>query len=283
MARPRPYFSQRGGNGQPVLVGLEETVRRVRLLAKQFDEQHLFSETLGFDCCDGHGDTGRTPQSELEWRVGKPDLWTAAPMTWSDADLCDFIEVFHDLAARPRTGWWHSFGGCGWHPSTYGRSAGQEIYRAQVNALLDSSTVGLRLAESGDDRGRMVHVVSPALAELIEATVHDESPSRDSVAHAVALFRGRSATRADKRSAIVELAAVLEERKTQLRAELLTKDEDALFFVANKFDLRHRRADQLGDYADEFLDWIFHWYLATVRLTDDITATASARLNSSAS
>lgn len=175
---------------------------------------------LGFDCCDGNGDAGHTARSELEWRVGKPDLWNAEPTTWSEADLCDFIEVFHDLAARPRTGWWHSYGGCGWHPATYGRAAGQEIYRAHVNALLDSSTIGLMLADSGDDRGRMVHVVAPALGELIEATVAEAAPSRDAVAHAVALFRGRSATRADKRSAIVELAAVLEERKSLLKAEL---------------------------------------------------------------
>lgn len=56
---------------------------------------------------------------------------------------------------------------------------------------------------------------------------------------------------------------------------------EVLQVCANRFDLRHRRADQLGDYAEAFLDWIFHWYLATIRLTDEIAITASGRSISS--
>ncbi len=61
---------------------------------------------------------------------------------------------------------------------------------------------------------------------------------------------------------------MLEQRRALLDAQLLSKDENALFQIANEFDLRHRRADQRDDYGDDYLDWIFWWYLGTVELTN---------------
>jgi hypothetical protein len=57
-----------------------------------------------------------------------------------------------------------------------------------------------------------------------------------------------------------------------LKAELLTKDEGALFTIANQFAVRHQRANQRGDYDSAFLDWLFWWYLDTVQLTDQLLA-----------
>nr|WP_237492991.1 hypothetical protein [Streptomyces sp. YIM 132580] len=91
------------------------------------------------------------------------------------------------------------------------------------------------------------------------------------VRHAVALFRARGAAAEGKRSAIVTLAGILEERRALLKDEL-GKDEGALFEIANRYDLRHRRADQRGDYDEAFLDWIFWWYLGTVELTNRLIA-----------
>ena len=53
-----------------------------------------------------------------------------------------------------------------------------------------------------------------------------------------------------------------------MKDRLLAKDEQALFEIANQYDVHHRKADQRGDYAPEYLEWIFYWYLATVQLTD---------------
>jgi hypothetical protein len=63
---------------------------------------------------------------------------------------------------------------------------------------------------------------------------------------------------------------VLEDRRSLIKAELVSKDSGALFDIANNFDLRHRRADQRTDYDPAFLDWIFWWYLATIELTDQL-------------
>ena len=57
-----------------------------------------------------------------------------------------------------------------------------------------------------------------------------------------------------------------------LKEALFSKDEVALFVIANKFDLRHGDEKQHTDYDPAFLDWVFRWYLATVELTDRLLA-----------
>lgn len=89
------------------------------------------------------------------------------------------------------------------------------------------------------------------------------------VRHAIALYRSRDASPESKRSAIFNLGRVLEERRALIKDQL-GKDEGALFEIANRFDLRHRRADQRGEYDEAFLDWIFWWYLGTVELTNEL-------------
>jgi len=114
-----------------------------------------------------------------------------------------------------------------------------------------------------------VHVVDEARTDLVTQTLRTPAPGvQERVSHAVALFRGRTATVHDKRSAVLTLAGILEERRELIGTRIGSRDEDALFQIANKFAIRHQRSDQQGDYAPVFLDWIFWCYLATVELTD---------------
>ena len=102
-----------------------------------------------------------------------------------------------------------------------------------------------------------------------------DSGVRDDVEHAIALFRSCTATTAERRSAVVALADILERRRPLLKSELLAKDAGALFHIANEFDIRHRDKSQQSDYDPVFLDWLFWWYLATVELTDRLLARQS--------
>lgn len=268
--RPRPYWSQRlGPSSTPETWAT--TVRRVRGLIAELEGAHFFAETLGFECVDGNGETNSSPELELGTRVGKADLGRTPDPEWSEADLCDYIEVFHDLAARPTRGWYHDYCNCGFHPSRFSRKSGRQLYRWRINRLLATTPLDLRLAEEGEDVGRMTRVAPSGLADLPHEALDSAPPeTRDEVAHAVALFRARSSRREEKRSAIVALAGILEHRRDQLKSELPRKDEAALFEIANRFDLRHRNDSQLADYDDSFLDWIFFWYLGTVHLTDKL-------------
>jgi hypothetical protein len=163
--------------------------------------------------------------------------------------------------------------GCGWHYSNFSTGPARRLYQWRVNRLLASSTLDLRLAEEGEDVGRLVRVEPTGLEDLSERALQAATPeTSDRLGHAIALFRSRNATVEERRSAVIALAGILEERRDLLKAELLTKDETALFQIANQFAVRHQRADQRGDYDPAFLEWLFRWYLDTVQLTNQILA-----------
>lgn len=267
--RPRPYWSQR--TAPAPAESWASVVHRVRGLVSDLERKHYFAQVLGYDCVDGTGASDSSAEHELATRVGKPLLLEKSDADWSEADLCDYIEVFHDLASRPSCGYYHDYCDCGFHPTRFSRKSGQALYRWHVNRLLETSTLDLRIADDGEDLGRMIRFAPAELAELTsDALALSTGSDHDEVVHAVALFRARSASRQQRRSAVVVLAGILEQRRDLLKEELLRKDENSLFEIANKFDLRHRRLDQLADYDDAFLEWIFYWYLATVHLTNEL-------------
>jgi hypothetical protein len=273
---PRPYWSQRQGlSAPPSKAPLPTVVRRVKREIESLAAQHWFARTLGYECVDGHGEADTTIEEELDRRVGKPSLPSTDEADWTEDDLCDFIEVYHDLAARPSRGWVHSFGGCGFHPTRFARSSGQRVYRWRINTLLTASSLDLQLADEGEDAGRMTRVLPDGLDELTRKLASVAAEAEPEIPHAIALFRRHNASREDRRMAVVGLARALEARRQQLKEHLLSKDESALFQIANQFDLRHRKADQMTDYGDEYLDWLFHWYLATIDLVDRVRATGT--------
>ncbi|MGF1661932.1 MAG: hypothetical protein ACFCVG_05605 [Kineosporiaceae bacterium] len=197
----------------------------------------------------------------------------------------DVIEALHSAAARPRRRRERENGGRTF--SDHARGPGQDLYRWRINEVLARHDERWRMAGDGSERGRLVEVTGDPRDDLVHRlmtpaareSTDDDGPSdrdRTGVAHAVELFRARDATRETKRSAVFALARVLENRRSLLKDVLLSQDEDALFQIANQFDVRHANGRQRDDYAEEFLDWIFWWYLATVELTDRVLAQRAA-------
>jgi hypothetical protein len=169
-------------------------------------------------------DTPTWSTPERCWRRGVPDLWPLQPGTWDESTFYGLVEVLHDSVARPRERRWHDYGGCGWHYSVFALEPARRLYRWRVNRLLAAAGIDLRLAESGEDIGRLVHVADPGRTELVDRVLATADPNtRGTVEHAIALFRGRKATDHDKRSAIVALARILEERRALLKASLFRK------------------------------------------------------------
>lgn len=272
----KPYWSQRkiGVLAQPARQAA--VARQFVALVTEFDSRGYFEKRFGKDCVDNPSEVD--PAAVIEHEIGVGDLWPlqADPLS-SHLDLfCDVVEVLHDLIARPESRSMHPYAGCGWHHSQFSIEVGRTIYRWRVNQLLGHSELGLQLADDGEDVGRMVAVTDDARSSLVETMLaRNDGEVGDQVRHAVALFRARGADKHQKRSAVVVLCNVLEERRKLIRAELLSKDEDALFMIANKFGVRHQNETQQSDYDPVFLDWLFWWYLATIELTDRIASRAN--------
>jgi hypothetical protein len=271
--RDRLYWSQRQGRRSAVLRA-DETMDRFVSVVDRLDKTHaLWSEAFGVGCPDGVGDPSETASDQIEHlvgrRIGPTGAWPlqSSRGSWTSEDFFDIAEVLHDLAAWPSTWDGHNYGGCVGHPGGFSPACGQALYRWEVNDVLAESDLGVRLAGSGEDRGRIVVAAADGLDTAIESALErPPEDSRDEVIHAIALFRSRHRDPATMRSSVVTLAGVLEKHRDLLKTELLSKDEGALFEIANSFDLRHRRADQRTDYDPAFLEWLFHWYLATVAL-----------------
>ncbi len=151
------------------------------------------------------------------------------------------------------------------------------MYRWRVNEILDSSELGLRLAESGEDIGRLVRVTNDPRDVLVEHAMAATDP-RDhfAIAHAVALFRsrGRRPRGQAQRRGRARQSAGGPPPPAQGRAG--EQRRRCAVHIANKFDLRHRDGKQHQRYAEAFLDWIFWWYLATIELTDRLHAEQQA-------
>lgn len=269
----RPYWPKR----QRAFPGTARTGPAMAMdgfvqIVAALEERGYFDQTFPRGCVDDRSSAEVDASAILESHLGIGKLWPLSESrpSWDEDSFFGLIEVLHDLVARPRRRWWHDYGS-EWHYSDFARQPGRLLYRWRVNRLLEASTIPYRLASSGEDEGRLVSVPSDqARAELLETMA--ARGADDPVGHAATLFRSRDASVQDRRSAVVALAGVLEGRRSLLRNELLSKDERALFEIANGFGIRHQRADQQTDYDPVFLDWLFWWYLATVELTDQLVA-----------
>lgn len=279
VAQPRaPYWSRRrAAAGQPQgKVTIVEVARDFGQLIDDFDRRGYFSEAFGEPCVDGDtpGNVG-DPRDEVASQFGRENLWPVAEYagTYSSDDLYDMIEFLHDHVSRPLTRTLHEHSECGWHSHGYYRDRGRQVYRWQVNRLLERSALGVTLTAEG----RLEMLAPEALEDLVTSArehvgvMHQSDESE--LMHAIAQFRARDAALLDRRAAVVTLAGILERRRATVKACLAGKDEGALFQIANEFGIRHQRANQHTDYdQDLYLEWIFYWYVATLHLTDRITA-----------
>lgn len=272
VSAPRPYWGQRHGQVAPGPYLDEQKARRYFAdLVEEFQDDGYLDNVFLRPCVDDSFIPERNPAAELEKRLGVAGLWPLRPGAWDDSTFYGLIEVFHDLVSRPRERFYHDFSGCGWHYSDFATTSGREVYRWKVNDLLQAAGSSYRLADSGEDTGRLVATFDDGRSELISDVLsHTMQDAAGRVRHAIALFRSREGTNEDKRSALVVLAGIHEQRRRLIKAELVSADEGALFNIANNFAIRHQDNKQSRDYDSAFLDWIFWWYLATVELTNRI-------------
>lgn len=281
---PRLLFRQRQRLVEPAVLTIADCKGEFAKLIVRLDLLGYFEDAFGSQCDDSRDDPAAEGQRKLAERLEHDgvELWplqirsnvfsgpTRTHDHWSDEVFLDVVEALDEVVARPRQRCWHGFHD-GWDYSDYSRPAGQAVYRWRINTLLERSEVPLRLAETGSDAGLLVASAGDARNELVERVLQTPDRAvRDLVAHAVSGFRSRDATTLDKRGATKHLADILELRRGLLKRELLAKDEDDLFQIANRFQIRHLSEQQKGDYNPAFLDWIFWWYLGTIELTNKL-------------
>jgi hypothetical protein len=266
----RKYWSERQGRG-PAAAPLDfERLKKLTLtVIDEIWDQGYFVESFGYYCVDSEsveGSLGRSPERWFLVNLGRENIWPVRECGpgYDPDTFFDVLEALHDLVSKPVDGWYHDYGGCGMHWQTFDRIAGQELLRAQLNPLLERGETPLELSGTGE----IVALVPSEMRGLLDAPLPASADGDlvvSKVDAAIALYRSRNSTKTDRRHAVRELADVLEPLRSEIKEEMLPKDERDLFRLANGFAIRHNNRDQRQDYDDAiWLSWAFYVYLATI-------------------
>lgn len=195
-SRPTPYWSSRNA---PTNTQRRPQNRSFKndwiILVSELFANGYFAKVAGYECPDGESsiEVNAALSREISRRLHISNLWPPRnPLAdYSDDDVFySLVEVLHDLAARPRLRTGHDFNGCRGHFKEGSVATGRAIYRWKVNQLLEESSSPYRLAEEGEDRGRLVRNFDDPRRELLEAApVTPDPTTTNDVGHAIALFR----------------------------------------------------------------------------------------------
>lgn len=281
----KEYYAQRQGRGPMAgRLSFESTSRLVISVIDAFREKGYFQKAFGYECVDAGdvpGDLGNDPGAYFLRTIMRDGIWPywESVITFSDGfnhvedarwtlwdldTLCDVIEVLHDLVAKPVSGRLHSYADCGWHYDKFDVSEGQLEFRREIGKVLRRSDPPLDI----DPQGCIIEPGPSDFNPLLRAGVpagtdHDLITKR--INSAVNRFQIRGANVDERHAAVRDLADVLEAIRPEVKLEMLSKDEAALFRIANEFAIRHNNRKQRGDYdRPTWLRWTFYVYLATI-------------------
>lgn len=221
----------------------------------ELSRKMIFQELIGYSDTWGNRTTGLIANSFEAFvykRIGKKDLVPIDDeIFYREDDVFDLIELFYDYASLPD------------ELLGYDKLTGQDIYRTEMNSLLNNYDMGYELTKEGYIR----EILNNGLEELIDS--HQEFTDNDAMEDTLKItkkkFFHHKADETDKRSAILEVGRILEMFQKTKRLGLNSSDESDLFHVLNGFNLRHNKPNQKPNYdIDIFYPWIFYNLLASL-------------------
>lgn len=276
---PDPLWSERHGRA-PIAAFDHAGVRRTfAAIVSEYQARGWFQEYFGYDCVDKGfvaGKLGGDIEGALLIETGRSNIWPVPvkAASWDDDTLFDMVEFLYRCvsAGIEESGRYHEFAGCGWHFSHFNNEEGQRDYRRTVNRLLERYEGGFDLSNIG----RVERRLPLQVAELMASPLVGVSPEEIHIAEAVRKYQSRVGL--DRRDAVRDLADVLESMRSLVREHMFTRDQQALFQIANQFWIRHNDPDQRRDYDhDAWWDWLFHLYLSSIRLVQRLTSDSTQR------
>lgn len=264
----RSYYSIRTGKLTPDQKLNLAVLKKLFLIAyTKLSNEGYFQKYFGIDCTDGfiEGKLGQDIESIAFLNLRKENLYPIFKNipNYSEDDLFDMIEFLHDYSSKGLDGTYHQWNQCGVHYENFDDEEGRKDYREAVNPILKDYMAGFELSEQGE----ILIISDTGLSTLLEAKVptDDHENIKNKLDNAILKFRRHKSTFDERKEAIRELADILEFLRPQIKVQLLKKDENDLFNIANNFGIRHHNTDQKTDYDKAiWYSWIFYYYLATI-------------------
>lgn len=139
---------------------------------------------------------------------------------------------------------------------------GLEEWRKSVNEYLEQLNPPYRLTANGE-----IEILPPSagLRHLVDAHASPSQDAQEKIGHACRLFLKRDATVHDRRSALKDLADVLEMLRNDLDASIGKKEAGKLFDIANNYGIRHNNRKQ-KELDENYAQWFFYSALSTIDL-----------------
>lgn len=257
----RRYYSSRNKPGSLTLEQLHLKLVNLYLLLRDrdyFKEKAKITQTVLPDAIKYEAELA------LTFRLFPIDGWFVQDLT--EDHVFDAIEFLYDRVSRPGEVVWMTTD-TNWNYQDYGSyddKAGRVEFRENANAFLADYGSGFEFTEEGV----ILALGTDGLQGILAADIlpYDEANVDSKVRNAIVRWRNRHLSLDERKSAIRELADVFEwlKKAKNLSSVLDTKDESAIFDLANNFAIRHHNPKQKGNYDPAiWYSWIFHFYLAT--------------------
>jgi hypothetical protein len=257
----RYYSSRKKGLGSLTIEQLYSKLQNVYIL---FRDKDYFKGSAGITATEVPDSIKCEAAVVLTFQPFPIAEWTKPDIT--EDHIFDAIEFLYDHVSKPGvlvsmttdSNWqYYDYDG-------YDNEAGRSEFRRKVNSFLADYKSGYELAEDGT----IQTLGTDGLQHILNAeiTPYDEANVDSKVRRAIAKWKSRHVTPADKKESIRELADVFEwlKKTKHLAAVLDGKDESAIVDLANNFAIRHHDPGQKGNYDSAiWYSWIFHFYLAT--------------------
>jgi hypothetical protein len=247
----RRYYSSRTRPQELTLQGLYLKLQHLYLL---FRDKDYFSDRAGITKFSVPDQIKHKAVLDLSFQPFLVTKWTQPNIT--EDHIFDTIEFLYDYVSLPTEM-------ANFDPEVAWEK-GRAEFREEANAFLADYKSGYELTNAGT----ILALGTDGLQEILHADLipYDELNVDSKVRHAIAKWRNRRLTLADKKEAIRELADVFEwlKKTKRLGSVLSRKDESAIFEIANNFAIRHHDPKQKANYdPDIWYSWMFHFYLAT--------------------
>lgn len=192
---------------------------------------------------------GREGKSMLPTKTNLPNM--------SRDSIFDLIEFLSDYVSEPAIARIQPGSNRGLRADN-----GPEKWRKAVNGCFEKLDLPYNLTANKE-----IEVASPSagLQSLVDDHADPSLDAQEKVDHACRMFLKRDATIHDRRSALKDLADVLELLRDDLEADIGKKEADMLFYIANNYGIRHHNRKQ-RELDENYMRWFFYSALATIDL-----------------
>ena len=262
----REYFAQRSGH-IPKSITIDDAVVRLYASLTEFASGGYFNMRFNLNKTDQNNTSdimegkliqefGLRSNKMIEFLNGNKHL---------DRDaLFDLIEFLADNVAEPESGYYLYDDDC--YISTTGTEPerlqiGLEKWRNAVNRYLVclDPPFNLTIDKKIENKPPL-----EGLHSLMDSFVGGETNDQNKIKHACSLFQQHNATTDDKRSALKDLADVLEYIRDDVK-KYIPSEENEIFNIANNYGIRHNNNCQI-ECNEEYMEWIFYSYLSAINL-----------------